>query len=408
MLSMEDLADLISKGNNAVDAAGNAVKGGYAGIGDLVAGNGLGQAAADVNNVESGAPAETTAGKVGSAAGGFFTPKQIALAAIIGPAMKGVQGMIPGEAGAVSLGGAGEAARKVPQSAAELADMASGLTKGDVIPVAQGGAQYVGVQKGVFELPDTHLFNAVGDNLPEGVVKNSTYSPETMEKLGMFKGADARMADVAESADKAPFPEDEALDEPSRSDEPFDLNALGKQGLPEPPDMGGNYSLVGRYPPATEGTLMPFKEEVDAALPEETNSLLAKKSWRGADVNSENATDFDKASGGAANELPDTTQRSPFAKYKAYTDYKNTPPISEEAYNANKLAAEAKLKPVDKAMKIALEDSPIKQRVWGWMKQGVLNANDMIDKVGGSRQAAAKHMSEIADLIREQFNNIPK
>lgn len=66
----------------------NAVEAGYSGGADLVAGNGLSQAAQDVHNVLNDASPETTAGKVGKFGGSFFTPTQIALNAAGGAVAK--------------------------------------------------------------------------------------------------------------------------------------------------------------------------------------------------------------------------------------------------------------------------------------------------------------------------------
>jgi hypothetical protein len=85
---------------------GNMVKGGAAGIADLDASllpkaanlipgvnatgpsmtDALAQAGQDVTNVENGGSADSTAGKVGSTVGSFFTPNQIALQALGGAA----------------------------------------------------------------------------------------------------------------------------------------------------------------------------------------------------------------------------------------------------------------------------------------------------------------------------------
>lgn len=68
-----------SKDTSVVDTANSLIKGGGAGISDIVSGNGLQQAATDINKIENDEEPETTAGKVGSAIGGLFTPAQIAL-----------------------------------------------------------------------------------------------------------------------------------------------------------------------------------------------------------------------------------------------------------------------------------------------------------------------------------------
>lgn len=65
--------------------AGQMTKAGYAGIGNLVSGNGLQQAATDVEHVVAGEKPETTSGKVGEFAGSMFTPEQIAMQAVLGP-----------------------------------------------------------------------------------------------------------------------------------------------------------------------------------------------------------------------------------------------------------------------------------------------------------------------------------
>lgn len=67
---------------------GNLVKAGGAGISDLVSGNGLPQASEDITNVENEQPATSTAGKVGSTVGSFFTPQQIVLQALGGAVAK--------------------------------------------------------------------------------------------------------------------------------------------------------------------------------------------------------------------------------------------------------------------------------------------------------------------------------
>ena len=69
------------------EQVGTMTKAGGAGIGDLVSGKGLQQAATDVENVEIGKTPETTAGKVGSAVGGLVTPEQIALQGGLGAAL---------------------------------------------------------------------------------------------------------------------------------------------------------------------------------------------------------------------------------------------------------------------------------------------------------------------------------
>lgn len=70
-----------------IEQVGTMTKAGGAGIGNLVAGKGLQQAATDVENVEAGKTPETTAGKVGSAVGGLVTPEQIALQGGLGAAL---------------------------------------------------------------------------------------------------------------------------------------------------------------------------------------------------------------------------------------------------------------------------------------------------------------------------------
>lgn len=89
LTAMDNLSGLngqgpISELSGAAETAGRPVKAGISGIADLAAGNGLQQAATDVQNVENGQAPETTAGKVGSAVGSLVTPAQIALQGGIG------------------------------------------------------------------------------------------------------------------------------------------------------------------------------------------------------------------------------------------------------------------------------------------------------------------------------------
>lgn len=93
LTALDNLAGLEGKGpinelTETAEMAGRPVKAGMAGIGDIVAGNGLQQAATDVNKVENQESPETTAGKVGSAVGSLVTPAQIALQAGIGGALE--------------------------------------------------------------------------------------------------------------------------------------------------------------------------------------------------------------------------------------------------------------------------------------------------------------------------------
>jgi hypothetical protein len=72
----------------AVHNLGTRAKAGYAGLANLVSGNGLNQAASDVENVNEGQSPETTAGKIGSAVGSLVTPEQIALQGGLGAALE--------------------------------------------------------------------------------------------------------------------------------------------------------------------------------------------------------------------------------------------------------------------------------------------------------------------------------
>lgn len=69
---------------------GQMTEAGGAGIGNLVAGNGLEQAASDVNKVDQGGSADTTSGSIGKFAGSLVTPAQIALQGGLGAALEGL------------------------------------------------------------------------------------------------------------------------------------------------------------------------------------------------------------------------------------------------------------------------------------------------------------------------------
>lgn len=71
----------------ASNKVGTMVEAGGAGLSNLAAGNPLGQASQDVTNVEQGTPPTSTAGKVGSTIGSFFTPNQIAMTTLGGEAI---------------------------------------------------------------------------------------------------------------------------------------------------------------------------------------------------------------------------------------------------------------------------------------------------------------------------------
>jgi hypothetical protein len=79
---------------NASKDIGNMVKGGYAGTADIVSGNGLPQAASDVNAVENGQQPTSTAGKVGDVIGSLFTPNQIIATAAAGPLVEGAMNLL--------------------------------------------------------------------------------------------------------------------------------------------------------------------------------------------------------------------------------------------------------------------------------------------------------------------------
>jgi len=103
---------------------GNMVKGGGAGIADIDAAllpraanmipgvnmetpsltGAVQQAGQDVTNVENSQPAETTAGKIGSTVGSFFTPNQIALQALGGAAAEPIANAVGNVAAPVAKG----------------------------------------------------------------------------------------------------------------------------------------------------------------------------------------------------------------------------------------------------------------------------------------------------------------
>jgi len=123
-------ADVSSQGNvttNPISRVGTMVEAGGAGIGDIVAGKGLPQAAETVQNVMEDKKPTTTSGKVGKFAGSFFTPTQIALQAVGVPLAKGV------------VKGLGKAATGVGKLIARPAVTATEKA----VPVAQRGASEV-------------------------------------------------------------------------------------------------------------------------------------------------------------------------------------------------------------------------------------------------------------------------
>lgn len=73
---------------STVKNLGTMTKSGISGISDLVAGNGLNQAAEDVGRGMEEKSAETKAGKVGSFIGGLVTPAQIAMQGALGSAVE--------------------------------------------------------------------------------------------------------------------------------------------------------------------------------------------------------------------------------------------------------------------------------------------------------------------------------
>lgn len=89
MPTAQDLKDLWA-GSKAV---GNMVKGGYAGLANLVSGN-PSEAAPAVEAAENNQPQTTMAGKIGAGLGSFFTPNQIAATAAAGPVVEGAAGLI--------------------------------------------------------------------------------------------------------------------------------------------------------------------------------------------------------------------------------------------------------------------------------------------------------------------------
>jgi hypothetical protein len=80
-LGTSDVTNQGTKTTNPIAKIGTAVEAGGAGIGDIVTGKGLPQAAETVRGVLDEEPLKTTSGKVGKFAGSFFTPTQIALQA---------------------------------------------------------------------------------------------------------------------------------------------------------------------------------------------------------------------------------------------------------------------------------------------------------------------------------------
>lgn len=112
-IAEQNLEDL-GKDNNAfselgglMHTAGQAVKAGYAGLSDLQFGNGLDQAATDVNNVLDEKAPETKAGTYGSAVAEMATPTNLAL----GEGLGAVAGKV-GEVLAPYLKGWGEQAAR--------------------------------------------------------------------------------------------------------------------------------------------------------------------------------------------------------------------------------------------------------------------------------------------------------
>lgn len=152
----------------------------------------LDDAPTNAESIEPGIYGDTDPGNinkiVNGLASGISVPMGINGLANLPEALEGL-----GEAGEFSLGNA-------PSSADELAKLATTLKKGDVISLPKGSAEYVGVQPGIEDIPDQHLFNAVGKDLPEGAIEGSTYTPQTMEKLGMFKQPEMSLIQSAPEA----------------------------------------------------------------------------------------------------------------------------------------------------------------------------------------------------------------
>lgn len=94
-VAQQNLTELSNQGpldelKGAYNDVANATKAGISGISDLVSGNGLNQAATDVEKVQNDQTPDTTAGKVGEKVGAMVTPAQIAIQAGLGAALTAV------------------------------------------------------------------------------------------------------------------------------------------------------------------------------------------------------------------------------------------------------------------------------------------------------------------------------
>jgi len=235
---------------------GREVEAGGAGIGNLVAGHGLQQAAADVKNVEAENPTETTAGKVGSAVGGLVTPAQIML-----------QG---------GLGAALEAAKFGPW----VADVLKGWGE-DAARVAIGAIGKVAKGIGIDRLDDIAQFVLkpikLGTKTFEPIIQATSTSKD------MLKAAEAVQTAAGQALEKINPVIDEALrTDMSKIDLKGILENLDKLKLAVEkyaPKTGK--VLVQKFEDATDDFLQLVKNSVEGENPELFTSLRNLKTTLG-------------------------------------------------------------------------------------------------------------------------------
>lgn len=135
---------------------GKGVEAGYAGVGDLVSGNGMQQAAQDVHNVMDDKAPETMGGKVGKGFGSFFTPAQIAFQAIGGALAKPIANLAGNITAPIVkipanwMPGASKFFGGSAEAIGALADNPSAVAKAESIPdvVKAGQATIEGLKTG--------------------------------------------------------------------------------------------------------------------------------------------------------------------------------------------------------------------------------------------------------------------
>jgi hypothetical protein len=127
--------------------SGQAVKAGYAGLADLVSGNGLDKAVENVGHVQKGEDPTSGAAVIGDALGSQFTPAQIALQAaggkiaeMVGPA---VASALKGWGEKAALNAVGMISSIAKTLNVELPDLAQFLMK----PITLGGKEFAPIVK---------------------------------------------------------------------------------------------------------------------------------------------------------------------------------------------------------------------------------------------------------------------